>query len=406
MNLSNIIAKRILKKNKKNFSSLIVRLAIISVAIGISIMLVATSIVKGFQNNIKEKVSGFGSHLQITYFDLNKSYEVRPISSQQSFINEINRNQNVKNIQQFATKAGIIKQKEQIEGVVLKGVSSNYDFTFFKKSLLEGDIVNFNDTIVSNNILISKYTARRLNIKIKDKISIYFIQDPPRVRSFVVSGIYETGLTQFDNKYAIIDIKHIQKLYNWENSEIEGFEIILNDINKIDETYLAINNLIPYDLRLQTVRELAPELFEWIGLFDTNVLVIMILLIVICSITVTSTLLILILEQTTIIGIFKTIGLSNINLSKIFLYIAFRIIAVGLIIGNSIALLVSFIQKYFKIIKLNQELYYMDSVPIDINLIDYLLINSLILVITLLVIFLPIYLITRKVSIVQAIRYQ
>ncbi len=406
MKYTSIIAKRILKKDKEQFSRLIVRLASVSVALGITIMLLSLSIVTGFQKTIREKVSGFSAHIHLSYFDLNNSYESVAIDENQPYLSQIKNHSNVKHIQPYANKAGIIKQKDQIEGIVLKGVDKTYNWDFFKNCLKEGKTISFSDSSLSKEILISKHTATKLKIKIGDKVNMYFIQDPPRVRSFIVSGIYETGLNQFDSKFAIVDINHIRKLNDWENNEIDGFEIIVNDFDKIDQTCQDISLLLPYNQKAQTIKELNPDLFDWIELFDTNVYILIVLMVLISTITVTSTLLILILEQTNLIGILKTMGTPNKHISRIFLKVAGKIIIIGVISGNILSLLISFIQQKTHLIKLNQDLYYMDSVPISINVFHYIFVNIGVFGICLFCVFIPIYIITRKISAVQAIRYQ
>jgi lipoprotein-releasing system permease protein len=402
---TSIIAKRILKGQKQRFAQLIIRISIASIAIGIAVMLISLAIVTGFQMTIRDKVSGFGAHITISRFDLNQSYESAPIALNQPYIKQIKENNDVISVQPFATKAGIIKQKDIIEGIVLKGVDSSYNWDFFKTNLKEGKILSF-DSVTSKDIMVSKVTATKLAIKVGDKVSMYFIQDPPRMRAFTVCGIYETGLNQFDGKFAMVDINQIRKLNNWENNEVDGYEVIAKDFSKIDQLAEDINLLLPFDQKGQTIKESNPDLFDWIGLFDTNVYILIGLMILISTITVISTLLILILEQTNLIGILKAIGANNQSISSIFIKVAGRIIFIGMILGNLIALLISITQKYTHIIRLNQELYYMDAVPVNINPLHYIIVNIGVFVITSIFVLVPIYFVTRKISTIQAIRYQ
>ncbi|MEI6347704.1 MAG: ABC transporter permease [Bacteroidota bacterium] len=405
MKYTSIIAKRILKGQKQRFAQLIIRISIASIAIGIAVMLISLTIVTGFQKTIRDKVSGFGAHITISRFDLNQSYESAPIALNQPYIKQIKENKDVISVQPFATKAGIIKQKDIIEGIVLKGVDSSYNWDFFKTNLKEGKILSF-DSVTSKDIMVSKVTATKLAIKVGDKVSMYFIQDPPRMRAFTVCGIYETGLNQFDGKFAMVDINQIRKLNNWENNEVDGYEVIAKDFSKIDQLAEDINLLLPFDQKGQTIKESNPDLFDWIGLFDTNVYILIGLMILISTITVISTLLILILEQTNLIGILKAIGANNQSISSIFIKVAGRIIFIGMILGNLIALLISITQKYTHIIRLNQELYYMDAVPVNINPLHYIIVNIGVFVITSIFVLAPIYFVTRKISTIQAIRYQ
>lgn len=405
MKYTKAIANKIIRGQKRRYAQLIIQISIASITIGMTVMLLSIGIVTGFQHTIRNKVSGFGAHITISHFGLNQSYEATPILSDQLYLGQLKANTNIKAVQPYATKAGIIKQKEMIEGIVLKGIDSTYSFDFFKKSMISGNVLDF-DSASSKNIMVSKITADKLNLKVGDKVSMYFIQDPPRMRAYKVCGIFETGLSQFDSKFAITNIDQIRKLNNWENGEIYGFEILLNDFSKIDQTAEEVSSLIPYDQKAKTIIESNPELFDWIALFDTNMYILIGLMIIISTITVISTLLILILEQTNTIGILKAIGANNRTISKIFTYVAGNIIIKGMLIGNIVALAISLIQKYGKVIKLNQELYYMDAVPVEINLFHYLIINGGVFIATSLFVLIPIIIVTRKISTIQAIRYQ
>jgi lipoprotein-releasing system permease protein len=399
------IANHILKGSKKQYSRLIINISITSIAIGVAVMLLAMSIVTGFQKTIRDKVSGFGAHITITHYDLNQSYESEPIALRQPYIGAIKRLNNVRNIQPYANKAGIIKQKEAIEGIVLKGVDSTYNWDYMKQTLRKGEILGF-DSASGKKIMISKIVADKLGIEVGDKVSMYFIQDPPRMRAYTICGIFETGMSQFDAKFAFVNIDQIRKLNNWEKGEVDGFEIVLRDFSKIRETAEEVSSQLPYDQKSQTIIETNPDLFDWIGMFDTNMYILIGLIVIISTITVISTLLILILEQSTTIGILKAMGANHHSITKIFVQVAGTIILKGMIIGNTVALSLSLIQKYTHLIPLKQDLYYMDAVPINLNPLHYLLINAGVFVITSFFAYLPIYAITRKISTIQAIRYQ
>lgn len=399
------IANNILKGQKKKYAQLIIKISITSIAVGVAVMLLSISIVTGFQNTIREKMSGFGSHITISQFDLNKSDELTPIKSDQSYLRELRSNPNIKSVQPFASKAGIIKRNDLIDGLVLKGVDTNYNFDFLKKSLVDGEILKF-DSSSSKMAMISKNTADKLEIKVGDTIIMYFIQNPPRMRAFYVCGIYDTGLSMYDNKFAIVNIDQIRKLNNWSNQEVHGFEIVLRDFSKIKSTTEQVSQLISYDQKAQSIIESNPEIFDWINLFDTNMFILIGLMVIITTITVISTLLILILEQTNTIGILKAIGAKNAAISKIFTYVAGTIILKGIAIGNLTALGLSILQQQTHILKLRQDLYYMDSVPIHLSISHYLLINAGVFILTSLFVIIPIIIVTRKVSTIQAIRYQ
>jgi len=399
------IANHILKGQKRRYSQLIIRISIASIAVGIAVMLLSTSIVRGFQKTIRDKVSGFGAHITISHFDLNQSYESTPILSNPSYLKTLRKNDKIKSVQPYATKAGIIKQKEIIDGIILKGIDSCYDLTFLKQSLIKGNVIGF-DSSSTQSIMISKITATKLEISVGDKVSMYFIQDPPRMRSFKVIGIFETGLSQYDSKFAIVNIAQIQKLNNWNNGEIDGYEVVLHEFSSINHASQEVNEQIPYNQKATNIIESNPEIFDWINLFDINMYIIIGLMFIISTITVISTLLILILEQTNTIGILKAIGINNQSLAKIFIYVAGNIILKGMLIGNIIALTVSIIQQKTHIIPLNQDLYYMNAVPIHLSFLQYFIINLSVFSIASLLTAIPIYIITRKISTIQAIRYQ
>ncbi len=405
MNYTKTIAKNILRGQKKRYSQLIIKISITSIAIGVAVMLLSMSIVSGFQKTIRNKITGFGAHITISHFDLNQSDEQTPILADQFYLPELRKTKNIKSVQPFATKAGIIKRKEIVDGVVIKGVDTNYNFDFIAESLIQGKILDFKPTS-SKSIIISKITADKLEIKLGDTVSMYFIQEPPRMRTFVVCGIYETGMAMYDNKFAITNIEQIRKLNNWDNNEVHGFEVVLKDFSKISETTEEVSRLIPYDQKAKNIVESTPEMFDWIDLFDTNMYILIGLMVIISTITVISTLLILILEQTNTIGILKAIGAKNSSISKIFTQVAGTIILKGILIGNTIALFLSIVQQQTHLFKLRQDLYYMDSVPIDLNLTHYLIINLGVFAVTTLFVFIPIMIVTRKVSTIQAIRYQ
>lgn len=405
MNTELFISRKTLSKDSFNYSRPIIRIAILSIILGISVMILSVAIVTGFQQEIRDKVVGFGSHLRITRFDSNKSYEREPVSTKQSFYPHLNL-ENVRHIQVFAMKAGIIKTNNQIQGVAIKGVGSDYDWNFFDNKIKKGNIPKFPENKASNEVLISKTLSKLLKISVGDDIRMYFIiGNHQRGRKFNVSGIYETGLADFDKKFVIGDIRHIQKLNGWDENQVGGFEILVNDFDKITQTGHALYDEIPYDLNIQTIENLHPEIFDWLELQDMNVIIILIIMVLVASITMISTLLILILERTNMIGVLKALGMKNRSIRKIFLYNATFIVIRGLVIGNVVALLLAFIQDYFGIISLPQESYFVNVVPINLQIIDLLWINAGTLVVSYLMMITPSMVITR-ISPVKAIRFK
>ena len=370
-------------------------------------MIISIAIVTGFQKQIKEKVIGFGSHITITNFEVNSSYEATPLDQNQAFYPFLDTVDGIRHIQIFANKAGIIKTEDQIEGVIFKGVGSDYDWSFFKDKIIEGKYFTISDSIKSNDVIISKSLANRLKLKVGDPLRMYFvIQDEiqPRGRKFDICGIYETGLEEFDKLYVLGDIYHIRKLNKWENNEVGGFEVLIDDFDQIDKMGELVYHLVGYDLNSQTIKQMQPQIFEWLSLHDMNVIVIIALMVLVAGITMISTLLILIIEKTNMIGMLKALGSKNISIRKIFVYNAVYIIGKGLIWGNAIALGLCFLQLKTGIFKLNQESYYVSEVPVNLQLSHFLFINAGTLIVCILMLIVPTYIIT-KISPVKAIRF-
>lgn len=406
MNFEFFIASRIVSKSKANFSGPIVRLSVISVALGLSVMIISVAIVTGFQKQIRDKVIGFGSHITINGFQVSSSYEPAPVSMNQPFYRSPEPMPGISHIQVYAAKAGIIKTEDQIEGVILKGVGSDYDWSFFKEKIIEGNTLQVIDTAATNDVIISRSLASRLKLKAGDPLRMYFIisdEMQPRGRKFNIIGIFETGLEEFDRLYVIGDIHHIRNLNKWKDDEVGGFEVMIDDFDRIDEIGQQIYSVIGYDLDLKTIKQLQPQIFEWLSLQDMNVIVIIVVMLLVSGITMISTLLILILEKTNMIGILKAFGSQNRSIRKIFLYNAVYIVGRGLLWGNVIALALCFLQLKTGLIKLNQESYYISVVPVNLQLSHFLIINAGTLLVCTLMLIIPTYIITR-ISPVRAIR--
>jgi lipoprotein-releasing system permease protein len=432
MNFPYFIAKRVAFSGKKSFSTIIIRIAIAAIALSVSVMIIATSFVSGFKSEISEKIFGFWGHIQAIHFESNRSFEVTPIQRDTQFYHNLDTIQSVtynrpliflgrlwdynqtqttrggvRQVQVFAEKAGIIKTNKELEGIVLKGVSDDYDWEFFEDYLLEGAILDLSDTSASKGILISKQTSKRLKLGIGDKLVVYFVEgEQQRARPFKVQGIFKTGLEEYDKKFALIDIRQIQQLNGWSANEVGGFEIFLDDIRDLDLYWKHIyEEQLPPDLFAQTIREMYPNLFGWLDLQDINVQFILLLMILVAIINMTTALMILIYERTNMIGILKALGNTNWQVRKIFLYYAAYIITIGLFWGNFIGISFCFLQDYFGIIKLQEEAYYVSVAPVDISWTTIILLNAGTLFVTLLAMLVPSYLVTR-ISPVQAVRYK
>lgn len=370
-------------------------------------MIVSVAIVTGFQKEIRDKVIGFGTHIQITKFDSNESLEAQPIEKNQPFYPSFNDVEGIRHIQVFATKAGIIKTNDAMEGAVLKGVGTDYDWSFFQNRIIEGNIPVLNDSTKSKDVIISKILATRLKLKCNDSIRMYFImqdQTQPKGRKFHISGIYETGLEEYDKVYVIGDIAQIQKLNKWSKTQVGGFEVLINDFNDLDKMSEYVYENIAYDLDSKNIKQLNPQIFDWLDLLDMNVIIILILMILVSAINMISTLLILILERTNMIGILKALGSKNTSIRKIFLYTSFYLIGKGLLWGNIIAIGLCLIQKHTGVITLSLESYSMSHVPINLNISYILLLDTGTIIVCLIMLIIPSFIIS-KISPVKAIRF-
>jgi len=408
LNLEYFISKNIVKgdSQSKKITKPIVRISIIAIALGLIVMIIALSIVDGFQREIRNKVIGFGSHVQITSYDSQNTYEASPISVHQDFYPSLDTVKGVKHIQVFANKAGIIKTKEEIYGVVVKGVGKDFDWTFFNEKISSGSSLVVDENQATNEILLSNYIATKMNLVIGDKMFLYFIQQNGQLRpkDFIVKGIYQTGLEQFDNLYVLADIAHIQKRNNWTKDQVGGFEVLIDDYDDLDDIGNYVYENIPYDLHSASIKELYPEIFNWLNLQDYNVNIIIILMLIVAVINIISALLILILERTNMIGILKALGMPNWNVRKIFLYNAIYLIVKGMVWGNVIGISLCLLQQNFGFLTLPEESYYVSQVPIELDFRNVVLLNIGTLFVCVLMLLIPSYVIT-KISPVKAIRF-
>ena len=407
MNVEYFIARKlfIAKEENNSYTKPILRIAILAIALSVAVMLLSVMVVTGFKNDISNKIIGFGSHITISNFTNNQSYESEPISIEQDFYPSIKDHEGINHINVFATKAGIVKTTDEIHGVVLKGVASYYDWSFFKDNLVSGDVFTLTDSVRSNNILISEEVAKQLKLVIDDDLVMYFVQDPPRVRKFKIKGIYNTAMVDFDKLFVIADIKHIQSLNGWNDSLVGGFEITIDNFNDLDKLTEKIYEQIPYDLNAQSIKEKTPQIFHWLDLQDINVRVILILMLIVGVINMITALLILILERTKMIGVLKAIGANNWSVRKVFLYSAVHLIIKGLLLGNAIGLGFAFVQQQFQIISLDPATYYMSTVPINFDLSHILLLNIGTIIVCYLILIIPSVIIT-KITPIKAIRFE
>ncbi|UMB54309.1 ABC transporter permease [Lutibacter sp. A64] len=411
MNYELFIAKRIIaaKQYKSSISSPIIKIAISAIAVGIIVMMIAIATGFGLQEKIREKLSGFNGHIQITNFDNNNSeITLVPISKNQDFYPEFKNVGNIKKVQPYATKGGIIRTETDFEGIILKGVDKDYDWTFFEEYLVEGIIPDFTNN-VTNDVLISKEISNRLHINLGDTFNVLFVKDDPSkapwLRVVKAVGIYNSGFQDFDENFVIGDIRHIQKMNRWAADEVGGFEVLIANFDEINLKSNQIYKETASTLNSQSIIEKYPGIFEWISLFDNNIYLIIIIMVLVAGINMITALLVLILERTQMIGILKALGSTNVGIRKVFLYNAGYLILKGLFWGNLIGLSILLAQKYFGFITLNSETYYVSEAPVYLDVGYIILLNICTLLLCLLMLIVPTLLIT-KIDPVKSIKFE
>jgi lipoprotein-releasing system permease protein len=414
MNPELFIAKRIYFNGDKTqkVSSPAVKIAIAGIALGLAAMVLSVCIVIGFKKEVRDKISGFSSHIRITNFDTNTSYETRPICVGDSLLNNLKSQDNIKQVEIFITKPGIIKTDNDFQGVIFKGIASDYDWSFFQQNMLEGNVLQASDSTSENSVIISKQLADKLYLKLGDSFLAYFIEETMRFRKFTIQGIYETNFSDYDKLFVLTNLPVVQKLNAWEKDEVSGIELFLNDFDRIDDTRQSLFfDMASYRDRqgnaflCRSVKEMRPDIFGWLELINMNVWIIIILMMVVSGFTMISGLLILILERTNMIGILKSMGAANINVRKVFLYVSSFLVIRGLLWGNLLALGICFLQKQFGLIKLDPKTYYITEMPVDLNFLYILLINLGAFAVSMLMMIGPSYLIS-KISPAKSIRFE
>ncbi len=410
MNLEYFIAKRLItaKGRKSSISAPIIKIAVAAIAIGMVMMLVSVATGIGLQLKIREKVSAFNGHIIISNFDSNQSeVSLEPISINQDFYPKFKKVSGIKHIQVVASKAGIIRTATAFEGIIFKGVGKDYQWNTIAPYLIAGRIPNLKNEL-NAEMLISQFLANRLGLKVGDTFHTFFMKEGnnqlPNLRVFKITGIYNSGFQEFDSTYIIGDIRHIQHINHWQSDQIGAFEIFIDDFDAIKTKGEEVYTQTSSTLNTQTIVEKFGYIFEWLKLFDFNIIVILIVMVVVATINMVVALLVLILERTQMIGILKALGANNWMVRKIFLYNAFYLIVRGLFWGNFIGIGLLLIQKYFGIIQLNPENYYVNVAPVYLDWTYILLLNLSTVFICLLVLLIPSYIIT-KISPVKAIRF-
>lgn len=387
-------------KDGGGFSGPLSVIAVVSIALGVLVMVMAVCILRGFQGEIASKVVGFGSHLTVSNFASSPAYQEEPIVLDSTLVERILRVPGVRHIQYFATKGGMVKTAEQIYGIMFRGLSADYDTTFFASNLVEGRLPVFSgasgfsgtsgETGTSTDVLVSSTIASRLRLKVGDKMRTYFWGgDTPRSRAFTVCGIYNTDLTEFDELYVVGDLRQVQRLNEWEANQVGGYEVLVDNFDRLDDIARNVERELPYDYSVQTIREANPALFAWLDLLNSNITLILVIMSLVCAVAIVSALLIMIFEKGRTIGLLKALGATNASVRRIFLIKASRLIAEGILIGDAVALALCVVQQQWQVVKLDAESYSMTHVPVDIDPMIFLLVSLGTLAACLLALLLP-----------------
>ncbi len=413
MNLAFFIARRLIKggDHKISISAPIIKIAVVAVALGVIMMLVAIATGVGLKEKIREKVSVFNGHIQIYNFDNNQSdVSVVPVSLNQDFYPTFKTVEGIAHIQAVATKAGIIRTAATFEGIIAKGVGPDYQWSQFSEYLVEGRIPDFRGEL-NEEVLLSSYMAQRLELGVGDSFFTFFLRDEdpgkmPNQRKFTVVGIYDSGFEEFDSTYIFTDIRHIQRMNRWAADEVGNFEIFLENFDEIEVKSAEIYGNTLSTLDTQTIMAKYYKIFEWIGLFDFNIAIIIGIMIIVGGINMITALLVLILERTQMIGILKALGSHNWRIRKIFLYNAAYLIGIGLFWGNLLGLGLIWIQDAYRIFKFpNPKEYYIDYIPVSIDVPTVVLLNIGVLFLCVLMLLLPSVIVT-KITPVRAIKFE
>jgi lipoprotein-releasing system permease protein len=407
LNISLFIARRIQNTRGKSFSSTVAQIGVAGIAIGIAIMIVSFAILGGFKTTIRQKIFSFGAHLQVSRFHMNRSFDENPISTNTELYTDYGQIPEVSHIQVYSHKVGLLKTEDELSGVILKGVGKDFNFATFRQNMVGGNFISFPDTTYSTEIVISRKIADQLRLKISESVLLYFVQNMqsrPRVRKLTVSGIYETGMEEFDESIVLGDIRMIQRLNDWNDTLVGGYEIYLNNFRDIDTAAEKVFDLMDYDMQVEKVTDKYIQIFDWLSLLNRNVAIFLVLIFFVACFNMVAILLILIMERTQMVGLLKAVGASQDQVRRIFLWGGVRLVVKGLIWGNVIGIGFCALQYYTQLIPLDVEAYYMNTVPIDWDWTTIILLNVAVLVLVSLVLIIPTAIISR-IQPVQALRF-
>lgn len=368
-------------------------------------MILAFSVLYGFKLSIKDKLVGLTSHLQVSKITLNRSYDETPLVRNLETESAIKAFPAVTNLHGVINKAAILKSSEEISGILLKGIDAEFDSSLFINNLIAGRWLNLQDSTDAKEVLVSKYIARKLKLKLNDEVLIYFVQNPPRARKMTIVGIYDTGLIDFDKNLIFTDLRLIRRVNNWHSQQIGHYEIFLRSLDDTPKAKIELDAILPQDLLAKPIMALVPQFFEWFDLLDRNILLVIVLIMVVAAFNMVSVLLIMIMERIPMIGLLKAVGMPNKKIRQVFITNGFLIIAKGLFWGNIIGLFIVIIQKYYRIIPLDPESYYIDYVPVLLDFESIAFVNMLVCFIVGLTLFIPTLFISN-INTVKALKYK
>ncbi|MDJ1504578.1 ABC transporter permease [Xanthocytophaga agilis] len=404
MNIAAFISARIRHTEGQSFSATVAKIGVASVALGLAVMIISFAILGGFKREIYQKIFSFGGHLQVSEFSMNRSYEEPPITINTDLYKNYKNIPEVAHIQGVTQKAALIKTDTEVQGVVMKGVGSDFDLPMFAPNLREGNFIQWKDTSFSRDIVLSHKLARQLKLKINDEVLVYFMQNPPRVRKLRVSGIYETGMEEFDDNTVFCDINLLRRINDWSRDQVSTYEIFLKDFTDMETGTKKVFDKMEYSMNLVKITDKYNQIFEWLLLLNRNVTIFLALILFVACFNMVAILLILIMERTQMIGLLKAVGARNLKIQEIFLWGGLRLIGMGMLWGNLIGIGFCALQYFFKIIPLDPETYYMSTVPIQWDFPLILLLNAVVLVLVLGILVIPTLVITR-INPVKAIRF-
>lgn len=396
MSGTKFISDRLFSFSKEHLSSTVMRLAVTSVALALAVMIISLAVVVGFKNQIRDKVIGFVAPIHIQALDLNESYEEKPFKVDERLLKALRETEGIVHYQRVADKAGMIKTDEEIQGVVMKGVGPEYNWSYFEGNLLEGTVPQYEDSVRSDEVLLSKIIADRMLLGVGDPVRVWFIDEDmqARGRKFTVKGIFQTGLSEFDERYVFCDLNQVRRLNHWDDDETGAVEVWTDpaDMERVNE---KLYYSIPGTLASYTARDSNPQIFDWLDLLDTNVWLILVLMFLVAGITMVSMLLIIIIEKTSTVGLLKAMGADNRFVRRVFLHRSLRILLIGMAIGNAIGLGFCLVQYYTGLIRLDPETYYLTAVPVELHISTVLILNVVTLALWMLLQLIPTSIINR-----------